>query len=72
MNTKRRPVLTVAVMVTDCAAMNVAALAGDFDGKADTGRHQALLVAAAWTVHVVGRVGAVLRSGYGDHRAAGG
>jgi hypothetical protein len=74
MKTKRRTVLTVAAMVTDPAAMNVAALAGDFDGKADTGLHQALLVAAAWAVHVLGRVGAVPRSGYGygDHHAASG
>ena len=68
-------ILTVAEIVRDSAAMNDAALAGDFEdarfraslvvAKADAAGHIDLVLAAAYTVDRLGPPGSTPRDGYG-------
>ena len=72
---KKESLLAVAEIVRDSAAMNDAALAGDFDearfraeliaGKADAQGYVDLALAAGHLVTVLGPVGTVPKSGYG-------
>lgn len=66
--------LAVAEIVRDSAAMNDAALAGDFDearfraqlitAKADAAGHRDLVLAAAFVVDRLGPLGSVPRAGF--------
>jgi hypothetical protein len=68
-------VLAVAEIVRDSAAMNDAALAGDFDearfraqlivAKADAGGHVNLVLAAGHLLTILGPIGTTPLSGYG-------
>ena len=68
-------ILNVAEIVRESAAMNDAALAGDFDearfraqlivAKADAAGHLDLVLAAAHLIHLLGPTGTTPRPGYG-------
>jgi len=75
MHPDEETILAVAEIVRDSAAMNDAALAGDFDearfraqlivAKADAGGHLDLVLAAAHLLHILGPTGTTPLPGYG-------
>ncbi|MEZ2417655.1 hypothetical protein [Luteibacter sp. RCC_6_2] len=75
MRNRDETILTVAEIVRDSAAMNEAALAGDFDearfrvqlivAKADAAGYLDVVLAAAYTMDRLGPMGSTPRDGYG-------
>lgn len=76
MDPRQEAILAIAEIVRDSAAMNDAALAGDFDegrfraqlivGKADMAGHLDVVLAAARVLNRLGTPGSQPRHGYGD------
>jgi len=74
MNPQADPILRVAEIVEEAAAVNAAVLSGDYDearfraqlvvAKADAAGHQDVMLAGAFVVDRLGPVGSVPRGGF--------